>query len=367
MQPFIRDMEKEAEEYLSSRQEATLIVGLSLMGERHVLPFRSPGAKHAPLPDADTIYEIGSVSKVYTTAVLAALEGQGLISLDDPIGTHLPKTLRLPSEIASINIRQLATHSSGLGSIGKLHQRFIAEEARGTEPPYGCYTHYLRYRKEHLYADLESAELQYPTGQGWSYSPIGMGTLGHILELVTGKPYEELLKATICEPLGLANTGYTLSEEQQKRVMYAYDSEGQPTPNWYHDVLLPQGGLRSTVTDMLTFAEANIRASVDPDGSNLSNALRRTREHHYERPPGDPVSNFVGMDHFIQGLAWWGLEHPKGTAWWHGGTTLFYLASLGVDHHTQVACVGLLSYRKTLLDINTFHTLQRGWFRRACQ
>jgi CubicO group peptidase (beta-lactamase class C family) len=364
MERFIGEIEAEAREYLATRSEATLIVGLSVMGERHILSFRSPGAKLAPLPEPDTIYEIGSVSKVYTTTILAALEGQGLLSLDDPISSYLPKSLRLPPQIAAITIRQLATHSSGLGSIGKEHEKIIAEESRGTEPPYGAYTHYLRYRKEHLYADLENAELDYPTGQGWVYSIIGMGTLGHILELVTDTPYEGLLKETICEPLGLVDTGYTLSADQQRRVMTAYDSDGQPTPNWYHDVLLPQGGLRSTMTDMLTFAEAGIRASIDSDASNLAHALRRTREPHYRRPAG---SDFVGMDHFLQGLAWWGLEHPSGPAWWHGGTTLFYLSSLGIDEHAQVGCVALSSYRRSLLDIETFHTLQRNWFQRAAR
>lgn len=112
-----------------------------------------------------------------------------------------------------------------------------------------------------------------------------MGTLGHILELATGKPYEELLKQAVCEPVGLTDTGYTLFEEQQGRMMYAYDSEGQPLPNWCHDVMLSQGGLRSTLSDVLTFVEANYWSSLDPDESPLCRALRRTREQHAEQPP----------------------------------------------------------------------------------
>ncbi len=362
----LSDIENEVEQYLATREEATLVVGLSVMGERHIRSFRSLGAQQAPLADSESIYEIGSVSKVFSTTILAVLEGQGLIQLDDPISAYLPRNLRMPAEIGSITIRQLATHSSGLGSVGKLHQELIDEELRGTEPPFGCYTHYLRYRKEHLYADLGNAELAYPTGQGWIYSVIGMGTLGHILELVTGKAYEELLKETICEPLGLADTGYTLSKQQQSRVVHAYDSAGQPCPNWYHDVMLAQGGLRSTMTDMLAFTEANIKASVEQDGSNLSTALRRTREQHYDWPAGFSIADESGMPDFIQGLGWRGLARPKGRAWWHGGTTLFYLAGAGVDEHAQVGFVILSSYRKSLTDRVTLHPLQQDWFRRAC-
>ncbi|MEV6984759.1 serine hydrolase domain-containing protein [Sphaerisporangium sp. NPDC051017] len=363
----LSDIEKDAEEYLASRDDGTLVIGLSVKGERHIRCLRSARAEHAPLPDAESVYEIGSVSKVFTTTILAVLEDQGLIGLDDPIRKHLPKQLRLPDEIGSITIRQLATHSSGLGSVGKQHQRFIDEELRGTEPPFGVYTHYLRYRKEHLYADLETAELEYPTGQGWLYSVIGMGTLGHILELVTGQPYEQLLKETICEPLGLTDTCYSLSKEQQGRVVHAYDRAGQPCPNWYHDVMLPQGGLRSTMNDLLTFTEANLKAGIDGDDSVLSRAMRRTREEHFDGPAAYPMPDAEESRDFIQGLGWRGLSHPSGRAWWHPGTTLFYLAGAGVDEHAQVGFAIVSSHGRSLVDQAVLHPLQQDWFRRACQ
>jgi CubicO group peptidase (beta-lactamase class C family) len=364
---LVAEIEGEAEAYLSTRDEATLMIGLSVHGERHVRSFRSPGAEHAPLPDMETIYEIGSVSKVFSTTVLAALEAQGLIGLDDPISAHLPKSLRLPPEIASITIRQLATHSSGLGSCGVIHQGFIDEEMRGTETPFGLYTHYLRYRKEHLYADLENAELIYPTGQGWTYSVIGMGTLGHIVELVAGKPYEELLVEMVCEPLGLVDTRYTLSPDQQDRMMYAYDATGQPCPNWYHDVMLPQGGLRSTMTDLLTFVEANLAAGADQDDSILSRAMRRARQQYFAVPEGFSMPDGSDVPDFVQGLGWRGLERPEGLAWWHGGTTLFYLASAGVDDRSQVGFAMVFSGRKALTDREILHPIEREWFRRACR
>jgi CubicO group peptidase (beta-lactamase class C family) len=363
----VSEIERQAEEYVSARPEATLVLGLSVDGERHVRGFRSPGAEHVPLPDAKSIYEIGSVSKVFSTTILAVLEDQGLIGLDDPISLHLPKELRLREEIGSLTIRQLATHSAGFGSVGKQHQKLIDEELRGTEPPFGCYTHYLRYRKEHLYSDLETAELEYPTGKGWLYSVLGMGTLGHILELVAGQPYEELLEETVCGPLGLADLRYTLSEEQLSRVVYAYDGSGQPCPNWYHDVMLPQGGLRGTIDDLLTFAESNIAASVEQGSSTLAKAMRRARELHFACPPEFVVPETGEPLDFVQGLGWRGLERPTGRAWWHGGTTLFYLAGCGVDEHARVGFAVLSSYHRSLLDRLELHPLQQEWFRLACE
>lgn len=363
----LAEIERQAEAYVSGRPEATLILGLSVRGRRHVRAFRAPGAEHSPVPDATSVYEIGSVSKLFEATLLALLEGEGLISLDDPIRKHLPTHLNLRDEIGSLTIRQLATHSSGLGSVGKAHQRLIAEETRGTEPPFGVYTHYLRYTKEHLYSDLETAELEYPTGQGWLYSVLGMGTLGHILELAAGKPYEQLLVEAVCDPLGLPDIRYTLSDDQLGRFVHAIDKYGQPLPNWYHDVMLPQGGLRGTIDDLLTFAEANIRASVERDESKLGSALRRTRELHYAAPPEFVVAETGEALDFVQGLAWRGFDRPEGRAWWHGGTTLFYLAGCGVDEHAQVGWALLSSYSQSLLDRLELHPLQVEWFRLACE
>jgi CubicO group peptidase (beta-lactamase class C family) len=363
----LAEIERQAEEYVSARPEATLILGFSVRGRRHVRAYRAPDAEHSPIPDATSVYEIGSVSKLFEATVLALLEGEGLIGLDDPIRKHLPQRLNLRDEIGSLTIRQLATHSSGLGSVGKLHQKLIDEETRGTEPPYAVYTHYLRYRREHLYFDLETVELEYPTGEGWLYSVLGMGTLGHILELVAGKPYEELLVETVCEPLGLPDIRYTLSEDQLGRFVHAIDALGQPLPNWYHDVMLPQGGLRGTIDDLLTFAEANIRASLDQDDSKLGRALRRTREPHYTCPPEFIVPETGAPLDFVQGLAWRGFDRPEGRAWWHGGTTLFYLAGCGVDEHAGVGMALLSSYRGSLVDRMELHPLQVEWFRLACE
>ncbi len=336
-------------------------------GQRHVRSFRAPGAEQAPVAEAASVYEIGSVSKLFEATVLALLEGEGLIALDDPISAHLPQHLRLRPEIASVTIRQLATHSSGFGSVGKLHQKLIDEEMRGTEPPFGCYTHYLRYKKEHLYSDLETAELEYPTGEGWLYSVLGMGTLGHILELVAGKPYEELLIERVCDPLGLPDIRYTLSDDQVGRFVYAFDAQCQPLPNWYHDVMLPQGGLRGTIDDLLTFAEANIKASVDADDSPLSKAMRRTRELYFAPPETYIPPGETEPPNFVQGLAWRGLPRPTGRAWWHAGTTLFYLAGCGVDEHARIGFAVLQSSRVSLVDRATLHPLQQEWFRLACE
>ena len=354
-------VEKDVTEVLASRPESTVIVGLTRKGERRVEAFRSPGASHAPLPTESSIYEIGSVSKVFTTTILAELERQGALSLDDPVGKHLPSHLRLKPEIGAITIRQLATHSSGLPSMGKIHTEIAASETMGqTQPPFGAYTHYLRYKKEHLYADWENAELVYPTGENFLYCVMGMGTVGHILELVTGRPFEDLLREYICTPLGLPDTAYELSLEQVARIQRAYDSDGSPCPSWFHDVLMPQGGLRSTMNDLLTFAEAHFAT----DGP-LTRAMARARESHLRLPEGTKWHGQVldppwktELDH---GLAWRRFD-GRGNAVWHPGTTLFYHSGLAIDQDAQVGLVMLSTNRRTLADMGVLVAPYLNWF-----
>ncbi|MGH2449062.1 MAG: serine hydrolase domain-containing protein [Chloroflexota bacterium] len=350
-------IEDDTRKYLAAQSNATLVVGISIEGERQVRSFRSPDTEKVPLPDVASMYEIGSFSKVFSTSVLAVLEARGVVSLDDTIRKYLPPSLDLPPEIARITVRQLATHTSGLDRVGKVFAKMIYEDVR---------TCYLRYRKEDLYEELRIAQLAYPSGQGWEYSIIGMGLLGHIMELATGSSYEALLKSTICAPLGLADTGYTLSDDQITRMVRAIDSDGLPTANWYHDVLMPQGGLRSTMQDMLTFAEANLAARFKDDGSTLSKALRRTREQHFEWPRGHQLPTRE-LGEFVQALAWWRIPVPTGQAWWHNGATMYYQSAVGVSDAAPVAVVALTSYYRNLLDIETFPALQREWLRQACR
>jgi CubicO group peptidase (beta-lactamase class C family) len=361
--PFLEGIGSEAEEFLADKEESTLIVGASIRGERDFRSFRSPNAEYVGLPAPDTIYEIGSFSKVFLASVLAVLETEGVVSLDDRIATYLPKRVQLPPEVAEITLFDLSTHSSGFDRLGKVFAAIVEEEDACGSP-----TVYLRYRKEHLYEELGIAELTFPRGRGWAYSIVGMGLLGHILELASGETFEALLNRTICEPLGLRDTTYTLTKEQQGRVVRGYERDGTPTPNWYHDVLMPQGGLRSTAQDMLRFAEANITASRSGDDSPLSCALRRTREVHFEWPEGYVRPKSYGDADFTQALSWWGFEGPTGRYWWHPGATVVYQSAVGIDENTEVALIALTSNRLNLRHVENLEILPKlhrdTWFSR---
>lgn len=360
---FLAAIADDADGYLAGKDESTVIAGASIAGERGFRGFRSADAQYVGVPAPDTIYEIGSFSKVFLASTLAVLEAEGVVALDDTIARYLPKHVRLPPEVAEIALVDLATHSSGFDRLCKVFAEIVEEET-----PYGSGAVYIRYRKEHLYEELAAGELTFPRGKGWAYSIVGMGLLGHVLELATGDSWETILKRTICEPLGLADTTYTLTRDQQARVVRGYESDGTPTPNWYHDVLMPQGGLRSTAQDLLAFAEANVRAVRDGDDSVLSRALRRTREVHLEWPEGYERPRSYGDEEFTQGLGWWAFERPTGRIWFHPGATVVYQSSVAIDENAEVALIALTSNRLNLRHVDNlqvFPLLHRDtWFAR---
>ncbi|HET7572406.1 MAG TPA: serine hydrolase domain-containing protein [Gaiellaceae bacterium] len=344
----LEQIEREGREYAAARKELTLIVGLTRNGTRDVRAFRSPDARYAPLPDEETLYEIGSVSKVYTTALLSVLVSRGVLALDDTIASFFPD-LELKPEIAEITVFDLATHSSGLDGNGKVLARLVDEAVASGD--FANYTYYERYGKEHLEEEIREAELARPRGSGWEYSRTGLSMLGHILEVAAGEPYEILLKRHICEPLGLKDTTYTLTEEQDRRLVRGYYEDGTPSNVWLWGIMLPQGGIRSTMDDMLTFAEANLA----DDDSQLTADLRRARETEFEWPDGYALPGTdVSPPRFRQALGWRNTTLPAGTVSEHAGATFSYQAVLGVHQESRSALVALTSSATNLEDLMTF-------------
>lgn len=350
---MILDLIQEAgNKYVSSRKELTLIIGLTQAGSRSIFAFRSPDAQYVEVPDEKTIYEIGSFSKVYTSSLLSVLLGQGVVSLDDTMAKYFPE-LDLKPEIAEITVFDLATHTSGLSGDGIVLARLIAAAVETGD--FQKFTYYADYTKAHLDEELEVAELVRPRGSGWEYSRTGNSVLGHILEVASGEAYEPLLKRLLCEPLGLSDTTYTLTPEQESRLVRGYLEDGAPSPIWYWDIMLPQGGIRSTMTDMLTFIEANLA----DDDSQLTKAFRRAQDTEFEWPAGSTpaAAPYKSTAQFRQALGWWNLDKGHGPVTQHAGATMSYQSFGAFHRETQTGLVAMTSSAENLLDAVNFPQL----------
>lgn len=241
-------------------KHAGIVVGILRGGDQWVAGYGSFDAGRQP-PDEDAIFEIGSVTKVFTTLVLAEMVVRGDVALDDPAQKHLPSNVQMPKwRGQEITLFHLATHTSSLPRLPGNLWKTVKDAANP----------YANYQVSDMYEFLSGHKLKRPIGSRVAYSNLGMGLLGHILGLVAGKSYEELVSEHILRPLGMNHTSIALSPEQQGRLAPGHTSRGKVTATWDIPALAGCGGLRSTAGDVLRFMAASMNCATGP----LAEAVR---------------------------------------------------------------------------------------------
>lgn len=206
-------------------------------------------------PDEHTVFEIGSVTKLFTTLLLADMALRGEVALDDPARKYLPETVHIPTwQGNQITLLHLATHTSSLPRLPGNLDKTIKDEANP----------YANYRVSDMYEFLSDYKLKRPIGSQEEYSNLGMGLLGHILGLVAGKTYEELVSERVLRPLGMNDTSIALSPDQQKRMAPGHTADGKVTASWDTPAIPGCGALRSTANDMLKFMAASMNPALSP-------------------------------------------------------------------------------------------------------
>ncbi len=285
---------------IAKYQNLGVVVGVRQADRTSILGFSRTGST-GQCPDGTTLFEIGSVTKLFTTTILACLVNEGAIALDDPVRDFLPELPQFPQEIT---LRHLATHTSGLPRLPRNIWRSMLKNWRN---PYAAYT------TENLYANLKRYKQVKGLGKV-SYSNLGMGLLGHLLEKKTQVAYDRLVRQYITDPLALTDTAIALTDEQQQRLAPGHTFDGKITSNWDIPTLAGAGALRSTVQDLLIF----LAATLDTTIPLLSSAFQLCRQTHVPLSEESDSSSLVGV-----GLGWFirqfkDLEEP---VFWHNGGT----------------------------------------------
>ena len=171
--------------------------------------------------DGDTVFEIGSITKVFTTLLLADMVARGEAALDEPVARLLPAGVAVPDRNGQqIRLIDLATHTAGL-------------PRSPTDMPDADWSNpFADYTVERLYAFLAGVRLGRDIGAGFAYSNLGLGLLGHALALRAGADYEALLRRRITGPLGMSDTTIALSAEMKRRFAVPHDHHLEPVPVW---------------------------------------------------------------------------------------------------------------------------------------
>ena len=204
----------------------------------------------------DSLFQIGSITKVWTATVVMGLVDEGVLDLDAPVVDVLPE-LRLAADdiTKSVTIRHLLNHTSGIdGDV-------FTDTGRGDD----CLERYVDV--------LGDAGQNHPVGATWSYCNSGYSLLGRVIEKVTGKTWDQAMRDRLFTPLGLAHT-VTLPEEA---LLFAAavghdERDGQLTPAAAWGLprsLGPAGLVTSTVADVLAFARLHLLDGVSADGTRV--------------------------------------------------------------------------------------------------
>jgi D-alanyl-D-alanine-carboxypeptidase/D-alanyl-D-alanine-endopeptidase len=212
---------------------------------------------------AASIFEIGSITKVFTATLLAEMAREGLVRLDDPVERHLPAGFAIPVRGRPVTLEDLASHRAGLPRLPKgLLLRALTTQRRN---PYAGLT------PDRLEAAVPRTRPRREPGVKFVYSNYGVGLLGHVLARRAGLSYEGLVQQRLCRPLALNDTFITPSADP--RLATGHNRGGRPVPHWDLAALAGAGGLSSTAADLLSFLR--LHAGEGPPA--LATAARMTQ------------------------------------------------------------------------------------------
>lgn len=249
--------------------------------------------------DADTLFEIGSISKVFTSILLCEQVESGKMSLDEPVQKYLPENVTIPQrDDKVITLRMLATHHSGLP---RMPGNFNPADP---ENPYADYT------EKQLFDFLSTCELQSDPGADYAYSNLGMGLLGRVVARVSGKSYAALLQEGITHPLGMIDTCLQVPADKRDRFADGH-AMGKKQSHWDFDAIAGAGAIRSTAKDMLRFLSFSMGLKSSPIDAALQAAQAPRAE--------------TGTQDLAIALGWhvWN-KHGTEIIWHNGGTAGFH-------------------------------------------
>jgi len=266
------------------------------------------------LPDAaNTIFEIGSVTKTFNALLLAEEVVAGRMKLADPINLYLPDSIpELSFQGKPVTLLHLANHTSGF-------PRLPSNIFKGKIDPKDPYKHYL---PDSLYSFLKRYKPAVMPGTVFSYSNYGAGVLGTIFERKYGNSFEQLIVSRICDPLGMRKTRVTLIEADEKNFAQGYNETGETTAPWNLASLKGSGAIRSTLDDMVKYT----RAQMEMKGP-LKTAIALSHK-----------STFEGRNQSM-GLGWRITKSGPNSYWHHSGGTGGFRSFVGFDVDRKIGIV----------------------------
>lgn len=292
-----------------------MVVGTISPKGRQVVAYGALETGGSPVTGA-TLFEIGSITKVFTSLLLEDMALKGEVGLDDPVSKYLPAEVRVPTRNGkAITLRQLATHTSGLP------RDFTHIKAQRLEDIYAAAD------EAQLYKLLNTYELPRDPGAEWSYSNLGVGLLGVALSRRAGEDLPTLIRQRITGPLRMPATTMDVAAIPKDRLAVGHDADLRPVaPFPMGPAVAAAGAIRSSADEMLNLLEAELGYRRSPLAAAMSGMLAE------DRP---------GMAGTRQALGWMALDMPSGRIVTHSGGTMGQRAFAAFNLKTRQGVVVL--------------------------
>ena len=306
-----------------------IAIGVIKDSQRRVFAHGQLSRHDTRTPNENTVFEVGSITKVFTAMVLADMVKNGEASLGDAVQDYLPPGVCVPRRNGRIiTLVDLCTHMSGLP---RMPSNF-AQQAKDSADPYSTYT------VDHLYQFLATHELARDIGSAFEYSNLGAGLLGHALSRRAGVDYATLVQNKISTPLGLDSTAVALSPDQGKRLAPGHNATFEPTAYWnLGEAFAGAGALRSTVNDQLTLLEFMLEERQSSFNFSVHDLLAVRRD---TRTPALSMA-----------LGWMVHSTRNGDVVAHEGATAGFRAFVGFSREKKFGLVLLSNAAREVGDI----------------
>lgn len=373
---FTPKMEQITKRYVQKKRNKGLVVGIIVDKQFEIRGLGELSKKKSEAPDENTLFELGSITSVYTSTLMVVASQSGQFRLEEAIQEYLPDGIKVPKfhpylcteidlpprppdykidRIVScqphpfapdkcITFCDLASHTSGLPNAPKGLYSWNPMNFWGQKKdPYEDYT------KAEMYENLIKYQLTAAPGAYFKYSNLGMALLGNILSDINELPYSDLLEKTILQPLELRSTKLNLSKTELQQLAPAHNRKGKPTSHWHFKGMAPAGGLKASAADLVRFVNANLNT----DNEILADAFEQVHQSRldlHQRKFGRPT--WMGYGWFISTLS----ESSNLPVIWHSGGTGGFRSFIGFNKDAQIGVV-ILSNSANSVDEMGFELL----------
>lgn len=276
-----------------------------------------------------SVFEIGSITKVMTSTILANLVYKGKIALDDPLQKHVPFKIKRPEKNGkTVTIKMLSNHTSGLT---RMPSGFTLLALFNPENPYKNYN--LNRMEKYFKRKMK---MNRTPGKNALYSNIGVAFLGNVLGYIENIPYDILLDKYVIRKYGMSSTSLDQNKIKENLVL-GVNQNGDVVSNWDMNAFNPAGGVLSSVENLSRFAQANFFEDPILD-------LQRKKTGEYN-------------EKIDMALGWLIFNEEGETIYWHNGGTGGYSSDMSINVNAKKSIIILSNVSAFVNETNKYRSL----------